>query len=114
MSALQTASLVLVPQISAAGDSQMWERHAGTFRVLDSLPFAGQVAGAVERGRGRLVLEMFDGPGAVFAERQLVSGLADETCQPGDDADGDGTSGCADPDCWATCWPACPLATSCP
>ncbi|MEZ4365466.1 MAG: kelch repeat-containing protein [Kofleriaceae bacterium] len=29
------------------------------------------------------------------------------------DTDGDGLPGCADPDCWAMCTPACPPATSC-
>jgi len=50
----------------------------------------------------------------VYLIRQLSSGLPDETCAPGEDADGDGLAGCADPDCWETCWPACPVATSCP
>ncbi len=30
------------------------------------------------------------------------------------DLDGDGLTGCADPDCWPICRPACPPGTSCP
>jgi cysteine-rich repeat protein len=35
-----------------------------------------------------------------------------ETCGA-HDADGDGLVGCADPDCWWTCSPVCPPATTC-
>jgi hypothetical protein len=37
----------------------------------------------------------------------------DESCRDNVDTDGDGLVGCADPDCWATCTPACPPGTSC-
>jgi hypothetical protein len=37
-----------------------------------------------------------------------------ETCSGIDDADGDGLLGCADPDCFGYCDPACPPAASCP
>lgn len=39
--------------------------------------------------------------------------LPSETCA-GDDLDGDGLSGCNDPDCWWMCTPLCPPAASCP
>ncbi len=113
ISALQTASLVFVPEDGSAG-SQLWERRGGAFRELAELPFSGAFVGAAERGRGRLAIEIDETTGVVFLERQLTSSLPDETCTPGDDADGDGAAGCADPDCWQTCGPACPLATSCP
>ena len=113
VSALQTASIVFVPEDGNAG-SQLWERRAGAFREIGQLPFSGTFAGAVERGRGRLVIELSEPVGTVFLERQLTSSLADETCAATDDADGDGAAGCADPDCWQTCGPACPVATSCP
>jgi hypothetical protein len=41
----------------------------------------------------------------VASERCLVST---------EDDDGDGLAGCADPDCWARCSPACPPGMSCP
>jgi hypothetical protein len=36
-----------------------------------------------------------------------------ESCRETTDLDGDGGAGCADIDCWATCTPLCPPATSC-
>jgi cysteine-rich repeat protein len=114
VSALSIASIVLVPETSFTGPGQMWVRHGATFSRLDEVPFGDVAVGAAERSRGRLVLEMNDQPGVLFAERQLTSALPDETCVPGEDADHDGLAGCDDPDCWATCWPGCPLATSCP
>lgn len=113
VSALQTSSIIFVPEDGNAG-SQLWERRAGAFREIGELPFSGGFVGAVEAGRGRLVIEISEGEGVVFLERQLTSSLPDETCAPTDDADGDGLAGCADPDCWQTCGPACPLATTCP
>jgi hypothetical protein len=50
----------------------------------------------------------------MLLERQLVGAAPDETCVAGEDADGDGLAGCADADCWWSCGPACPVATSCP
>jgi cysteine-rich repeat protein len=38
---------------------------------------------------------------------------ASERCE-GDDLDGDKLVGCADPDCWVVCTPACPPGTTCP
>jgi cysteine-rich repeat protein len=41
-------------------------------------------------------------------------GEREETCIAGQDGDGDGLVGCADPDCWALCTPLCPPgATNC-
>lgn len=37
----------------------------------------------------------------------------EEACVPGVDFDGDGKTGCDDPDCWVDCNIDCPLATSC-
>lgn len=110
---LQTRSLSLVPMTAVDDTRPIWERTSTGFRSLGPLPVAGYVRTAVERSRGRLDILLSDGPAQLMAERQLVSSLADETCHSGEDADGDGAAGCEDPDCWATCWPACPLATSC-
>jgi cysteine-rich repeat protein len=43
---------------------------------------------------------------------QSADGI-DEACQAHRDDDGDGLVGCADPDCWATCTPACPPGEPC-
>jgi len=114
VSSLQTSSVLLVPEGDVDETSAVWERHADSFREVGTLPVAGTVGSVVERSRGRIEILMADGSAHVLLERQLVSALPDETCASGDDADGDGAMGCADPDCWATCGPACPLATSCP
>jgi cysteine-rich repeat protein len=37
----------------------------------------------------------------------------DDVCEVGLDLDGDGRSGCDDPDCWYTCTSSCPPAASC-
>ncbi|HEV7554163.1 MAG TPA: kelch repeat-containing protein, partial [Kofleriaceae bacterium] len=37
----------------------------------------------------------------------------DEACHFDVDDDGDGLAGCADPDCWSVCTPACPPGVSC-
>jgi len=44
---------------------------------------------------------------------QYISTAPDENCRGADDADRDGLSGCADPDCWALCTPSCPPPTPC-
>jgi hypothetical protein len=40
------------------------------------------------------------------------SGAATDACTR-TDHDGDGLAGCADPDCWPTCAPACPPGVAC-
>ena len=42
-----------------------------------------------------------------------TSTQATELCTLDVDNDGDGLSGCADPDCWATCTPLCPPGVTC-
>ena len=43
---------------------------------------------------------------------RLDSTTPDDACD-GSDADGDGVTGCADPDCWARCTPRCPPGATC-
>jgi len=43
--------------------------------------------------------------------RYVATGARYETCASGVDNDGDGLAGCADPDCWARCTPACAPGT---
>lgn len=52
---------------------------------------------------------------AIFGDTwilRLESSTPDDACD-GSDADGDGVTGCADPDCWARCTPRCPPGATC-
>lgn len=42
-----------------------------------------------------------------------ASTMPQEGCLDGSDHDGDGSSGCADPDCWPRCSPMCPPGVTC-
>jgi cysteine-rich repeat protein len=45
---------------------------------------------------------------------ESVDGMAPERCLiAGEDSDGDGLAGCADPDCWGRCSPTCSPGTTC-
>lgn len=46
--------------------------------------------------------------------RYEAPGAVDETCNAGEDADGDTLEGCDDPDCWPYCTPECPPGAVCP
>jgi cysteine-rich repeat protein len=58
-----------------------------------------------------------DGPDATYlADTWMLrweSATPDEACDGTTDADGDGATGCADPDCWARCTPRCQPGTDC-
>jgi hypothetical protein len=51
--------------------------------------------------------------GDTWSYRYERAGEPDETCVAGEDADGDGLSGCDDPDCWGYCTPSCPPGAPC-
>jgi cysteine-rich repeat protein len=51
--------------------------------------------------------------GDTWSFRYERDGEPDETCIAGEDADGDGLSGCDDPDCWGYCKPSCPPGAPC-
>lgn len=91
---------------------------AGTWRALPaSNPPAPHALGAS--------YSTPDGSGITIAYGATGSTVTDEQWElrfdaaPGDscrtpfDVDGDGLAGCDDPDCWRTCTPDCPPATSC-
>jgi cysteine-rich repeat protein len=98
-----------------------WERRGGAWKQLETVPLAFAPAlGAIVPEYSALDPSndavMIAGPlhgGRILLVRTLRSDLPDETCAPGEDADGDGASGCADPDCWLLCTPQCPFGTSC-
>jgi hypothetical protein len=109
-------SLILTPQ--SATSQQVWERRRDSWTELSNTPVAiSQTASSpttVERSFGRLMSSTTAFGATVLLEHQFVSTLPDETCVPGEDADGDGLAGCDDPDCWWKCHPTCPYAASCP
>jgi hypothetical protein len=63
---------------------------------------------------GDLYLVGAIGQSRFMLRRSYSSATPLETCGPSDDADGDGLAGCADPDCFVQCTPACPPYATCP
>jgi hypothetical protein len=49
------------------------------------------------------ILAALEGVGSVLMIRERTSSTPLESCAPGDDLDGDGLSGCDDPDCFWAC-----------
>ena len=94
----------------------LWERHLSSWTSIEMppIPIDGTGLAATERSYGRVDIVTAAYSATVVLERQLVSALPDETCEPGVDADGDGLAGCDDPDCWWKCHPACPYQGTCP
>jgi cysteine-rich repeat protein len=116
-------SIVMFPGGYAGGgitNPPAWERRAGVWAPIGTPPLQGNGGFGttlfVARSYGRLDAEVpVAGNGAVvLVEHQYTSGLADETCVAGEDADGDGLAGCDDPDCWWACHPQCPYRATCP
>jgi cysteine-rich repeat protein len=80
-------------------------------RVIVGTPeVTGSSLIAFDPFHGRLLL--LDGGGSTWLLTRS-SGLPEEQCRGGFDADGDGLVGCDDPDCWAFCTPSCPPGTPC-
>jgi cysteine-rich repeat protein len=102
-------------------DKPIWERQGGTWIQREVLPttandpllgsFVPNIA--VDPANDALIYYTPVPGGRVMLVRVLTSGLPDETCVPGEDADGDGATGCADPDCWLSCSPQCPFGVHC-
>src|SRR5258706_16144482 len=104
---------MLMPMNVSPNQRDMFERRDGVFASRGALPRTFNARTVAEMAHGMLALGGGDNGSAYILTLQYTSALADETCVPGEDADGDGLSGCDDPDCWETCWPACPYATTC-
>jgi cysteine-rich repeat protein len=62
---------------------------------------------------GRRLLVLDDSAGQLWQVRWDVPNELEESCVAGEDADGDGLAGCADPDCWGYCTPFCPPGAPC-
>jgi len=105
---------------SASSATDIYERSAGNISVFDSIDVpvfslsdSGNPGGA-QLANGQLVFALQDNDAYYLYVRTSASSDPDESCVAGADADGDGLADCADPDCWRSCGPACPYATSCP
>ena len=96
----------------------LWELDAtGWTQVFSQAPAMRMATSAspTRNGDGMLV---FGGMTATALSSQLWrwgwhSTAAYELCTLDADNDLDGLSGCADPDCWASCTPLCPPGTTC-
>jgi hypothetical protein len=95
-------------------DTRCWTRDHGAWTELDPLPMPIAGTAAYDPVDGRLMIVGTSLGGSYALVRTTTSGAPDESCAPGEDLDGDGLAGCADPDCWWTCTPACPPYTTCP
>jgi cysteine-rich repeat protein len=99
---------------TAYDDTWVFDGTAWHLLDLDRSPPArsGHVLVPSPDGRGVI---LFGGGGSPDVWRlRWESAAPDDSCSGYDDGDGDGLRGCADDDCWATCAPLCPPATSCP
>jgi hypothetical protein len=78
-------------------------------------PIRTRAAGFYDPIRHELVI-MGGAMGATFLDDTWVlrweSATPDDACD-GTDLDGDGVTGCADPDCWARCTPRCAPGATC-
>lgn len=114
--------VLLLAGFNPNGNVQLSDLKEWTGTVWRDVPLATQ-ASPGNRARHRLAYD------AVRAEVVLLGGAstngddatwilgqrtpAPRACGSGLDGDDDGLVGCADPDCWASCAPACPPATTC-
>ncbi len=91
-----------------AGDS--WQQL-----VLTTTPMISNPRMAYDPIREEFVIAGRDPAATSFQSASLqwsYAGEPEETCIAGQDGDGDGLAGCADPDCWALCTPFCPPGAS--
>ena len=66
-----------------------------------------------DQSTGELFQIGADGTSRFMLHRTWQSSTPFEDCAGTSDLDGDGLIGCADPDCWSQCAPACPPFTTC-
>jgi cysteine-rich repeat protein len=93
-----------------------WDMRGSSFSRGPSLPLVPTTARAYAYvpATGQIVVLASYPNGGVLLVRERTSATPLETCNAGEDADGDGLADCADPDCWWACTPACPPYTTCP
>jgi len=76
------------------------------------LPVDGNVL--MDQRTGELHVIGQDRNSRFWMTRRWISATPLESCADGEDVDGDGLSGCADPDCFVDCSPLCPPYATCP
>ncbi len=110
-----------------AGAAQIFGQLEDTWELIGTT--WSQVLAPVRPGfrQGHSLVPLGDGTGVLAFGGLLSSGTGSadlwrlrwtssstyEQCAGSFDADGDGLTGCADPDCWARCTPMCPPGTTC-
>jgi cysteine-rich repeat protein len=102
-------SLFLVHPRAAANT---WERKGSTWEASPPAPQTLEAFAVLYDADRHLIA--FPGRNGLTWTLGYRSATPLETCEPDEDADGDGTSGCDDDDCWWSCTPACPPSASCP
>ncbi|HTR55257.1 MAG TPA: DUF4215 domain-containing protein [Kofleriaceae bacterium] len=112
----RTGGAVLIAPETGA----VWERRSGTWLQRETLPLIPiqdiPSAYAYDPSDGSLAMLANLGydTGALVAVRKWSSSTPFESCNPGEDLDGDGLAGCDDPDCYWRCTPSCLPYTTCP
>jgi len=104
---------VIAIPVGSVRNAAIWERHGADIVRGATLPFAfdGVVVDAPQLG-GVMGIGQVDSFFGTFVIGYFGTG-GEETCDGVHDGDGDGLVGCADPDCWWSCTPACPPGVSC-
>jgi cysteine-rich repeat protein len=113
---VQRGSVLLLPSGSQSVNRPAWERRGASWTEVEAPPhvFTANHDTVADARRGTTTLFASFASTSMILERELGSGLADESCVAGEDLDGDGASGCDDRDCWMTCAPECAPVMSCP
>jgi hypothetical protein len=106
---------VLVAGSQTAGPTDDAWTYDGTNWIQDQVlarpPRRSQHSAAYDTRRQRvIVFGGFGDNGALDDTWTLgyATDATEELCHLSIDFDGDGAAGCADPECWSTCTPACP------
>ncbi len=112
------AAAVIISSFDTAVFGDAWEWDGTVWRqvpLASIQPRSSHVAFMTPNGSAVDVLGgIATDPRPEFVELRWEGSGPYETCRTRLDADGDGRIGCADPDCWATCAPACgPHDSSC-
>jgi len=105
-----------IGEFGAVGDAWFWNGSAWApvLPTTEAPPPRGHQALAYDGTRRAALLfggSAFANPTVPLGDTWVMSiesSVPEENCAGGFDADRDGAVGCADPDCWAACSPACP------
>ena len=100
------------------GDAWEWDGTTWTPIATDRAP-SPRTGGGMVHDPVRRELVLFGGGflnrlDDTWTLRYLAPGQRAERCVAAVDDDRDGLAGCADPDCWGRCTPACPPGSTCP